>query len=414
MTLKHIAIFLFPGYGHVNPTLEMTRCLIAAGHRVTYVVDERFADRTGAVGAEVVTYVSQRNRFPRGNVSGDEIQALGLDFLRESMDVILPRSLDAFADDVPDLVLYDLESFFSARIAARRWNRPTAQLFPYFASNEKFSLALEMFDGAVDSVQECIRMVGDFLVAEGEEPDAVWPFMVNYDERNIVLLPRELQPMGETFDERYTFAGHSMAANQHGTGGWPGADGERRVVLITLGTEMNDRSDFFETCERAFADGGWHVIMTVGPGNLPTDRPVADHVETHEWLSFGTVLPHVDAVVCHAGIGTMLETVSFGKPMVVVTYTPGDRFDGKQAEEHGLGVALPGDEVTAERLRESVERVSNDPEMRQSIARMRINMLAAGGPYRAAQAVEGWLNEPAAPEPAVGAGSFHSDERDRP
>jgi UDP:flavonoid glycosyltransferase YjiC (YdhE family) len=55
---------------------------------------------------------------------------------------------------------------------------------------------------------------------------------------------------------------------------------------------------------------------------------------------------------------------------------------------------LPGHEVTPERLREAVETVANSPHIRRQVARMRMDMLAAGGPARAAQLVDGWLNEP--------------------
>jgi MGT family glycosyltransferase len=382
----HVAVFLFPGYGHVNPTLEITRCLVALGHRVTYVLDEPYTSRRGRLGAG-------------SHMTGEDIGALGLAVLRESMEVILPLTLDAFEDDVPDLVLYDLESFFTARAAAARWGRPTAQLFPYLASNEHWALNTEVFDGATENVHRCIELVREYLTGEGEDPDAVWTFMANFDRRNLVLLPRELQPHGETFDERYAFTGHSLPFARPGTGSWQRPAGDGPVALITLGTEVNDRPDFFATCGDAFADGGWHLVMTVGPGNLPdgghpgggTAWPA--NVEVHEWLEFGTVLPHVSAVVCHSGMSTMLEAVSFGKPLVIVTYTPEDRVNARRFTELGLGVELPGSEVDAARLREAVESVAHDPAVRRALQRVRVSMLAAGGPPRAALLVDGWLNE---------------------
>lgn len=397
MTTKHVAILVFPGYGHVNPTLEISRCLTALGHRVTYVLDERFAAPVAEAGAALVPYTSRRGRLgARNHMTGEDIGALGLAVLRESMEVILPLTLEAFEDDVPDLVLYDLESFFTARAAAARWDRPTVQLFPYFASNEHYSLNREVFDGATDHVHRCIELVQEYLTDRGEDPDAVWTFMANSDERNLVLLPRELQPYGETFGERYTFTGHSLRTDRSGTGSWSPPPGDGPVALITLGTEVNDRPDFFAACGAAFADGGWHLVMTVGPGNLPGGRaPVsAANVETYEWLPFNTVLPHVSAVVCHSGMSTMLEAVSFGKPLVVVTYTPEDRVNARRITELGLGVELPGTEVTAGRLREAVETVANDPGIRRRLERMRMNMLAAGGPSRAALLIDGWLREP--------------------
>ncbi|GAA2340368.1 MGT family glycosyltransferase [Streptomyces kunmingensis] len=393
MTTKHVAIFVFPGYGHVNPTLEFSRLLTGLGHRVSYVLDERLAAPVRAAGAEVVGYPSRRGRLGAGTVTGEDIGALGLAFLRESVEEILPRTLRAFEEDVPDLILYDLESFFTARTAARNWGRPTAQLFPYVASNEHYSLAQEVFTGAGEHLGQCIALVAEQLAMAGEDPDGVWSFMANFDERNLVLLPRELQPLGETFDERYTFTGHSLPADRPRVGSWSRPAGDGPVALITLGTEVNDRPDFFETCGAAFADGDWHVVAAVGPGNLPAG-PVAGHVELHEWLEFSTVLPHVSAVVCHSGMSTILESLSFGRPLVIVTYTPEDRVNSRRVAELGLGVELPGEEVTAERLRAAVESVANDPRIRRRAARMRMDMLAAGGPARAARLIDGWLDEP--------------------
>ncbi|MEU3224788.1 macrolide family glycosyltransferase [Streptomyces sp. NPDC006976] len=399
MTTRHVAIFMFPGYGHVNPTLEISRCLISLGHRVTYVVDEKFADRVAAVGAGAVRYTSRRSRLGEGTVTGEDIGALGLTFLRESMDVILPRALEALADDVPDLVLYDLESFFAARTAAKRWGCPTVQLFPYVAANEHYALSHEVFDGTSESLQTCLDLLMEHLAAEEAGPETAAAFLANFDSRNVVLLPRSFQPHGETFDDRYTFTGHSLPADRPGTGSWQRPSGDGPVALITLGTEVNDRPGFFTDCVEAFDGSDWHLVMAVGPGNLPAGRAAARgaaNVEMHEWLAFNTVLPHASAVVCHAGISTMLEAISFGKPLVVITYTPEDRVNGRCTEELGVGVALPGHELTPERLREAVETVAHSDRIHRQVARMRTEMLAAGGPARAARLIDGWLAEPVA------------------
>ncbi|MDQ1025092.1 UDP:flavonoid glycosyltransferase YjiC (YdhE family) [Streptomyces umbrinus] len=335
MTPKHIAIFVFPGYGQANPTLEISRLLMTLGHRVTYVLDERLAPPVWAAGADIGGYTSRRGRLGTENVSGEYIGALGLAFLQESMEVILPRTLEALDGDVPDLILYDLESFFTAHTAAKLWGRPTAQLFPYVATTEEYSRALEVFAGADEDRRKCIDLVTEYLT--GEDPDTVWSFMADFDERNLVLLPREFQPLGETLDQRYTFTGHSRPAGRSGPGSW-------------------SRPDFFETCGAAFADGDWHLVLTVGPHNL--------------------------------------EALYFSKPLVVVTCTPEDRVNSRRITELGPGVELPSEEVTAERLRAAVESVANDPRIRRQLARMRMDMLAAGGPARAAQLIDGRLNEP--------------------
>ncbi|MET7641393.1 macrolide family glycosyltransferase [Streptomyces sp. NPDC005438] len=398
--MKHVAIFVFPGFGHVNPTLEMTRCLVAMGHRVTYVLDEPFADSVTDAGARAVTYPSRRGRLGSGAVTGEDIGAMGLDHLRESMEVILPRTLEALADDVPDLLLYDLESFFTARTAALRWDRPTAQLYPYIASNEKYSLALEVFDGATDHVQQCIDLVAGHLAEEGLDPDAVWTYLRNYDDRNLVLLPRAFQPAGESFDERFEFVGHSLPAELPGTGSWQRPATARRCALVTLGTEVNDHRDFFRAAEEAFAEGGWHAVVAVGRGGLPADPPRGSHLEMHEWVPFHTVLPHVDAVSCHGGISTMLQALYHGKPMVIIAFTPEEKVNGRRVEELGIGRTLPGDTLTPAQLRATMEEIASDPDIRRQVALLRTHLLAEGGPSRAALVVDRWLREPPSGPPS--------------
>jgi MGT family glycosyltransferase len=399
--MSHVAIFVFPGYGHVNPTIELTRHLVELGHRVSYVVDELHAAQVSAAGARAVGYRSRRRRFGAAAATGEDIGALGLDFLCDSMDVILPRTLQAFVGDRPDLILYDLESFFTARTVARRWGCPTVQLFPYVATNEHFSLALEVFAGASVHVQQCIDVVTAYLTGHGDPPEAVWQFMANFDARNIVLLPREFQPRGETFDERYTFVGHSFPTDPPPRRPRPG-DG-RPVVLVSLGTEVNDRPGFFDTCDAAFADARWHVVMALGRGNLPTGRPPApDHVEMHEWIPYREVLPHTDVVVCHGGMGSILEALYFGRPLVIVPHTPEQELNARRTAELGLGVMLPEHDFTAERLRAAVELAAGDHGIRDRLAAMRSSMRAAGGPAAAARLVDDYL---ASLAPATWAGA---------
>lgn len=48
----HIAMFSIAAHGHVNPSLEVIRELVARGHRVTYAVPPVLADKVAATGAE--------------------------------------------------------------------------------------------------------------------------------------------------------------------------------------------------------------------------------------------------------------------------------------------------------------------------------------------------------------------------
>ena len=61
--MAHIAFFILPAAGHVNPTLSVARELVARGHRVTYALSENYRDRVLDTGAEFVPYAMDQDRF---------------------------------------------------------------------------------------------------------------------------------------------------------------------------------------------------------------------------------------------------------------------------------------------------------------------------------------------------------------
>ena len=48
----HIAMFCIAAHGHVNPSLEVVRELVARGHRVTYAIPHAFAELVARPGRE--------------------------------------------------------------------------------------------------------------------------------------------------------------------------------------------------------------------------------------------------------------------------------------------------------------------------------------------------------------------------
>ncbi|MGA8117309.1 MAG: macrolide family glycosyltransferase [Actinocatenispora sp.] len=390
----HVLLFVFPDYGHVRPMLGVSRGLVARGHRVSWITDHRYAAAVKEVGAELVGYDSTRPAFGSGPVvSAAEMGELGVAFMTESIEVILPLARERFAGDVPDLVLYDFESATAARTVAERWRRPTVQVFPNLASNESWSLHAQVFDSSDDSVHRVVALVQKFLTDTGQDPGRIWSFLTPFDQRNLVMLPRAFQPHGDTFDERFTFVGHAVEDAAGDVPAWSPPAGAGPVVLMSLGTEAADPA-FFATCREAFAGGPEHLVMTLGRRHAPVGEPTPSNMETHEWLPHPAVLPHADVFVTHGGMGSIVEALYFGAPMVVVPHMPEPELNGRRIVELGLGRLLPVGELTADTLRAAVREVAADDALRARVARMRDSLLADGGIPRAVEALEGYLPRP--------------------
>jgi MGT family glycosyltransferase len=389
---KHVALFAYPDFGHQKPTVELIRQLVARGHRVTYVVDEALSRPVVEAGSALLGYRSpNRGATSNGAMTPEQIGRIGLDFLTESIEVILPLARRHFATDVPDLVVYDYESCVTARTLAAEWERPTVQFSPTFASNETYSLYTDLFAPDDPAIYRTFEVIQKFLGDGDLASPAFWSLLAASDpHHNIVFLPREFQPHGESFDERFTFVGHSAGAGiDHGL--WSPPAGDTPVVLASLGTFTNNRPEFFRTCAEAFADKQWHVVMTVGRGNLPPPEWVdAPNIEVHEWLPHPAVLPHAEVMITHGGMSGVVEALSFGTPMVVVPHILDQFVIARRVGELGLGETIQSEDFTASNLRHAVDSVARERRARpRPSADMRQAISTGGGAARAADVLEG-------------------------
>ncbi len=119
----HIAFFNIPADGHLNPNLAFAAELVRRGHRVSFSIDEQHAPQVRATGARPVVYETTFPRADRGErFPLHDVTAMSSLFLEEAI-AVLPQQRKAFADDRPDVVLYDYAAL-SAQVLAHEWGCP--------------------------------------------------------------------------------------------------------------------------------------------------------------------------------------------------------------------------------------------------------------------------------------------------
>jgi MGT family glycosyltransferase len=103
------------------------------------------------------------------------------------------------------------------------------------------------------------------------------------------------------------------------------------------------------------------------------------------------VLRHARAFVSHAGMGSTMEALYYGVPLVCVPQMLEQEINAGRVAELGLGVRLDPERLTAADLRAAVDAVSGDAGMRAALDRMREATRKAGGAAAAADAIEAHL-----------------------
>ncbi|MFI7612527.1 macrolide family glycosyltransferase [Nonomuraea terrae] len=386
-----IAFFAPLGAGHVNPQLGLVAELVRRGHRVTYATDESNAPRVAETGAEIVPWTSTWESLDIGDVPqmhGKElVRAMGL--LLEETRAALPQ-LDG--GERPDLVVHDGTMCWWGRILAERWQVPSVETWPNLVGNDHWSMHHDYTTVnplSFGFLRTGVRLAR-FLRKEGFGD--VRAFMRGDRAAvRLVMLPRAFQYAGETFGDGYVFVGPGLS-ERAGEGGWePPGDG-RPVLLVSLGTTYNHRPDFYRTVLDAARDRPWHVVLAVGGVDPATLGPIPPNVEVHARVPQLAVLRHARAFVTHAGMGSTMESLHFGVPMVAVPQMAEQRANADRIAELGLGQALPADGVTGAALWEAIEGVAADERVRERLRWMQGELAAAGGAGAAADEVERVLN----------------------
>ncbi|MEU7064444.1 macrolide-inactivating glycosyltransferase [Streptomyces sp. NPDC046161] len=392
----HIAMFSIAAHGHVNPSIEVIRELVARGHRVSYAIPASFADKVAETGATPVIW---RSTLP----TDDEPEAWGTElidhlepFLEDAVQA-LPQLAAAFEGDEPDLVIHDITAY-PAVVLARRWGVPDISLSPNLVAwtgyEEEVAAPMKEQLRATERGRAYYARFRAWLDENGiaDDPDRV----VGRPRRSIVLIPKALQPHADRVDESvYTFVGTCQADRGATQGTWrrPAAAEGKKVVLVSMGSTFTKLPAFYRACMDAFADlPDWHVVLQIGKftdeaelGEIPAN------VEVHRWVPQLDILRQADAFITHAGAGGSQEGMATGTPMVAVPQAV-DQF-GNADVLQGLGIArhVPMDEADAPTLRDAVLSLTTDPEVAARAEAIRTQMSAEGGARQAADLIEAEL-----------------------
>lgn len=398
----HIGVFTFPAYGHIAPELPVLAELVRRGHRVTCFVAERFVELAASAGVETVVYES---RFPwYDGQTGSMLQTM-LDFFEESF-APLAAAYSRLSDDRPDLIAHDVAVSESGRLLARAWGLPVVQLCPTLASNPGFSMGQQQNEAAdtppepIDpghpSILEFIARRDHLLAACGLDGVSTEGFGAEHGD-NLVLVPKEFQIEAASFDDRFSFIGPCLTEAPDTGSGWSPPDDGRRVLLLSLGSSYSPgMGEFLRSCVEALADSPWHVVMTLGHRVHPDELgPLPANVEAHQWLKHPQVLRHAAAFITHAGIGSVMESLYYGVPMVLVPHHVDQRVTAARAAELNLGRALSRDAESVKALLATIGQVADDPGIRDAVAHMRQLVREGGGAARGADVVESLMLAPA-------------------
>ena len=166
-----------------------------------------------------------------------------------------------------------------------------------------------------------------------------------------------------------------------------GAPRRRPRVAVTLGTVNAHRHDIL----RPILDGlaGDDIEVVVGLGADPADLgDVAANIRVERYVPMSRLLPTSDAVIFHAGSGTMLSALAAGIPLVMVPLAADQPENAERGAAAGVGRVVHPAELTPDAARRVVDDVLGDPRYRDRARAVAIEIAAMPGPAEAVERIE--------------------------
>lgn len=190
----------------------------------------------------------------------------------------------------------------------------------------------------------------------------------------------------------------------------PSADG-RLTAYCTLGTLQGSRISLFEKIAAACEECGVRLVITHG-GHAKQHKieRLPGKPLVYDWLPQKHVLGEVDLVICHGGMGTVLDTLSAGVPLIVLPLAFEQPGIAARVAHSGAGLMLSS-RASPRVISKAVETIFNRPRFRARAQVLGKEIRGAGGVALAADLIEKSLGLAARTEVPTTQRAEHNDAR---
>jgi zeaxanthin glucosyltransferase len=395
-TMRVLA-FVIPEKGHLNPLLPTLRRIAEAGHELVLASARDLRDTLRAAGIEGRAVSFEAPPPPPGFLTGGRefaeklrdpswlagwIEALLID----AVPAQLPGIEALLAREQPAVVVADPMMYAVAIACARadvRWAALSSSLNPVTPRSWTTALT-ETLDRLQPKRAALFRDAGvavpRFFVSDAESP---W---LNIAFTAPAYVPHELDPaielVGATFDA-------TDVARRGDETPFPFERlGDRPRVYVSFGSQAFYQPQLFQKVFASAQELGLQVVASVGDliedaafvRSAPADAVLARYTPQLQ------LLERVDMVVSHGGANSVVEALSFGKPVLLLTLCNDQPLQARFLTTSGAGLALDASagDVDAASLHAALARL---PERAPRAAQIGAALRGHGGPARAAERV---------------------------
>ena len=355
--MSKIVFFCIPAHGHTNPTLGVVRELISRGHQVFYYSYNMMREKIEATGA---TFVSCDEYDQEQRLDAKDAVRVGKDWAF-STQILVDTTL-ALDDTVcehmrelnPDCIVADSMAVWGKAVALKL-GIPFVSSTTTFAFNQYsakiMKQSLRQMFGMIFSMTKINKNIKR-LQEKGYPVKSVLDIIQNDNNTDtIVYTSPEFQPCSETFSDKYVFVGPSIRPIENIF-----EKKSDKLIYISMGTVINDSTEFYKKCIEALANKKYQVIMSVGNLiNIEDLGAVPYNITISRFVDQIAVLSQADVFLTHCGMNSVNESLYCKVPLVMYPQTSEQDGVATRVEQLGAGIRLKY--VNAKSIKETIENV---------------------------------------------------------
>jgi UDP:flavonoid glycosyltransferase YjiC (YdhE family) len=361
------------GAGHFGPLIPFARALLRAGADVLIAAPREAAPMVRAEGLPLwafddppaeeraAIFAEVRNQPSDDRVHG---RVVGDVFARIDARAAFPGVLAACRAWGPDVVVSEITEF-AGPLAAEVVGVPSVCVGISQQGKEERVIPV------------VLQAIDELRAAFGMAPDPTGERMRG--RTYLTMMPAALEdPAAPPRSPALRFREARPTVRRHPLYGGPADD--RPLIYVTFGS-ATPTTELFPSLYRDAIDVlsplPARLLVTVGRDRDPADLgPLPWNVRVERWVPQADLMPHVAAMVCHGGSGTVTMGLAAGVPMAVVPLFADQPWNAERVDAVGAGIALDGGPSAIAGLRDAVVRLTGDPGYRSTAQRIAAEMRA--------------------------------------
>jgi zeaxanthin glucosyltransferase len=412
--MARFGAFCYPGTGHLNPMSALARSLQLRGHQVVIFGIADAEARVRAAGIEFHRIGAKD--YPSGTVQRlDEHMArltglaslrFTLERVRNSARMVLREGPEAVRTANVEALLVDQAEFAGSVADYLGLPRISIALIPPMVQDDRFPPFWFGWAAGQDRLSRFRNRLGIVLLSriaapifrEVNQQRSAWglkPFRHPEEALSplaqITQLPEALEfevdgkkPAGLHYTGPFVHAQQRPAVEFP----WERLDG-RPLIYASLGTLQNGSEAIFRTIADACAGLDSQLLISLGGGLDPAVLgKLAGNPLVVRFAPQLEILKRAALVITHAGLNTVLESLSEGVPLVAVPLGNDQPGVAARVKARGAAVVVPRRRLNRARLRAAVMLVLQEARYREAAQVLQRAIQQLDGPGRAADLIE--------------------------